>query len=127
MGGRGTFAAGKNVNFTYKTVGTIHGVQVLEGIGNKHALPEESYTSDAYIKLKPNGVFHEMRLFDKNHETLLDIAYHRELKLDPTGKDVLHIHRYDPGFKRHKAEVIPKNIYEKYAAFFIGVPKHDKW
>lgn len=32
MGGRGTFAVGRNVDFTYKTVGTIEGVKILEGI-----------------------------------------------------------------------------------------------
>ena len=51
MGGRGTFAAGRNVDFTYKTVGTIEGVKVLEGMYGKHALPEESHSSKAYIKL----------------------------------------------------------------------------
>ena len=127
MGGRGTFAAGRNVEFTYKAVGTIHGVKVLKGIGNKHALPEESHTSDAYIKLKPDGVFHEMRIYDKNHETTLDIAFHRELKLDPSGNNVLHIHRYEPGFKRQKAEPITKEIYDKYSKFVGGVPKYDKW
>ena len=30
MGGRGTFAAGKNVAYTYETVGKIEGVKVLE-------------------------------------------------------------------------------------------------
>lgn len=126
MGGRGTFAAGKEVDFTYKTVGFIEGVKVLEGLNGKHALPEESHTSEAYIKLKPSGIFHEMRIYGKDHETLMDIAYHRELKLEPLGKDILHIHKYDPGFKRHNAEPITKDIYDKYSKFLIGV-KHDKW
>ena len=42
MGGRGTFAAGKNVAYTYETVGKIEGVKVLEKT-NKNAsggLPE---------------------------------------------------------------------------------------
>ena len=33
MGGRGTYAAGKNVPFTYETIGTVEGVKVLRGIG----------------------------------------------------------------------------------------------
>ena len=32
-----------------------------------------------------------------------------------------------PGFNRHAAEPITKEIYEKYSKFFIGVPKYDKW
>ena len=67
MGGRGTFAKGNNVPYVYKTVGEIEGVPVLEGIGGIHSLPEESHSSEAYIKLKPSGIFHEMRIYDKEH------------------------------------------------------------
>jgi len=35
MGGRGTYAVGNNVPFTYKTVGKIAGVKVLEPINSK--------------------------------------------------------------------------------------------
>ena len=58
MGGRGTFAAGNSVPYSYKTVGFIEGVKVLERINGKHALPESSHSSDAYIKLKPDGINH---------------------------------------------------------------------
>ena len=75
MGGRGTFAAGRNVDFTYKTVGTIEGVKVLEGMYGKHALPEESHSSKAYIKLRRNGTFHEMRIYGDDHLPVMDIAY----------------------------------------------------
>ncbi len=127
MGGRGTFAAGKNVAPSYKIVGNIAGVNVLEGIAEKHSLPEESHTSPAYIKLKPDGRFHEMRIYGENHEILLEIAYHRELKLKRNGEDVLHIHTYGPGFNRHKASPITKEIYDRYSKFFVGVPRHDQW
>jgi len=43
MGGRNTYAAGKNAPFTYKTVGFFHGIKVLEGLGGKHNLPEEAH------------------------------------------------------------------------------------
>lgn len=43
MGGRNTYAAGKNAPFTYKTVGIFHGIKVLEGLGGKHGLPEEGH------------------------------------------------------------------------------------
>ena len=55
MGGRGSYAAGNNVEYTYKTVGMVDGVKILQGIGNKHGLPESSHSSEAYIKLKPDG------------------------------------------------------------------------
>ena len=61
MGGRGTFAAGNNVPYSYKVVGMINGVKVLQGVSGKHGLPESSHSSNAYIKLKPDGTFHEMR------------------------------------------------------------------
>ena len=56
MGGRGSYAAGNNVEYTYKTVGMVDGVKILQGIGNKHGLPESSHSSEAYIKLKPDGM-----------------------------------------------------------------------
>ena len=64
MGGRGTFAAGNSVPFTYETVGKIAGVKVLQGLEGKHSLPEEAHSSRAYIKLKPDGTFHEMRFYE---------------------------------------------------------------
>jgi hypothetical protein len=33
MGGRHTYAAGRNLPFTYRTVGLFHGIKVLEGTG----------------------------------------------------------------------------------------------
>lgn len=51
MGGRGTFAAGNPVPYSYKKVEEIEGVKVLTGINGKHALPESSHSSNAYIKL----------------------------------------------------------------------------
>ena len=66
MGGRGTFAVGNAVPYVYETTGTIEGVKVLQGVNGKHGLPEESHSSRAYIKLKPDGTFHEMRIYDKD-------------------------------------------------------------
>ena len=47
MGGRGTFASGNNVAYTYKTVGKINGVKVLQPQNSNNALklPEESHSS----------------------------------------------------------------------------------
>ena len=120
MGGRGTFAAGNNVAYTYNTVGEIEGIKVLSGINGKHGLPEEAHSSSAYIKLKPDGTFHEMRFYDKNHFLTLEIAYHPEPKLGPKGKSILHYHTYDRNFNRttHK---MPKAMRKHFMKYFKGV------
>ncbi|HIU91373.1 MAG TPA: hypothetical protein IAC72_05135 [Candidatus Fimimonas merdipullorum] len=122
MGGRGTFAKGNNVPYVYKTVGEIEGVPVLEGIGGIHSLPEESHSSEAYIKLKPSGIFHEMRIYDKEHYLVKEIAYHPEPKL--TGgkrRNILHIHEYDRSFKRSAARLLTQKEFNLFQKYFIGV------
>lgn len=126
MGGRGTFANGNSVPFTYKAVGDIDDAKVLEGVSSKyHALPEESHTSDKYIKLNKDGSFRELRIYDKNHYAIMDIAYHYEGNLtnDSNGK-VLHYHLYDRNFKRTGAKPITKELFEKYKKYLKGV-KYD--
>ena len=117
MGGRGTYAAGKNVAFTYETVSKIEGIKVLKGINGKHGLPEEAHSSSAYIKLDHNGVFHEMRIYDKDHYLQFELAYHPEPKLDKSRKPVLHYHVYDRKFGRTdaiKASGAMKKHFRKY-------------
>ena len=132
MGGRGTYAAGNNVAYTYKTVGMIDGVKVLQGIGSKHGLPESSHSSEAYIKLKPDGTFHEMRFYNKEHVLYMEIAYHPEQSL--TGNrhtSILHYHLYDDKFSRNKtgtfyrskAQRLTSDMHKKYEKFFVGVKK----
>lgn len=134
MGGRGTFASGNNVEFTYKTVGMIEGVKVLEGLNGKHGLPESSHSSNAYIKLKPDGTFHEMRIYDKNHILRIEIAYHPEKDL--TGDyvtPVLHYHIYDKRFSkdpkgpfaRTKARPMTSKMKKRYWKYFKGVKEND--
>ncbi len=96
MGGRGTFAVGNFVPYSYRTVEIIEGVKVLVGVGGKHGLPEEAHSSNAYIKLKPDGTFHEMRIYDKDHYLVKEIAYHPEPTLNNGNRNdnVLHIHEY---------------------------------
>lgn len=131
MGGRGTFAAGNNVPYVYKTVGTIGGVKVLQGISGKHGLPEEAHSSAAYIKLKSNGVFHEMRFYDKKHHLTMEIAYHPEPNLNHGDRkeSVLHVHLYpqSDNFRIRSAHLITKSEYEKYKKYFKGVPAIEKW
>lgn len=130
MGGRGTFAAGNNVPYTYKTVGKIGSVKVLEGISGKHSLPESSHNSRAYIKLNHDGTFHEMRFYDKHHILYMEIAYHPEQSL--TGNrhvPVLHYHLYDNRFssnktgtfKQTKAQLLTNEMKKKYKKYFKGV------
>lgn len=76
MGGRGTFAAGESVEYKYKKIGEIEGIKVLQGTGTNHGLPESSHSSEAYIKLKPDGTFHEMRFYNKDHILYMEIGYH---------------------------------------------------
>lgn len=131
MGGRGTFAAGKNIAFTYETTGFIDGVKILKGINGKHGLPEEAHTSMAYISLKPNGLFHEMRIYDKDHYLIKEIAYHPEPKLNNGNRqeNVLHVHDYPQrdNFKVRPPHKITKQEYEKYKKYFKGVPQIVKW
>lgn len=131
MGGRGTFATGKKVSYSYKTVAMINGVKVLEGFSGKHGLPEESHSSSAYIKLNHDGTFKEMRIYDANHYTTIEIAYHPEPKLNNGNRSesILHVHEYSkPGdFKIRPAHKITKKEYEKYKPFLKGVPEIEKW
>ena len=125
MGGRGTFAAGNNVDYTYQTVGYIEGVKVLEGLNGKHNLPEEAHSSSAYIKLKPDGTFHEMRIYDKDHYLVKEIAYHPEPGLNGRNRseNVLHIHEYKrDNFKNRPPRLMTAEEIKKYSKYLKGVP-----
>lgn len=130
MGGRGTFAAGNSVPYTYETVGKIHDIKILKGTNGKHGLPESSHSSDAYIKLKSDGTFHEMRIYDKNHILSMEIAYHPEKSL--TGDNhtpILHYHTYDERFSKNakgafgrtNARLLTEEMKKKYGKYFKGV------
>ena len=66
MGGRGTFAAGNNVPYKYKTVEIIEGVKVLQPKDPKSSynLPVESHSSSSYILLDKAGVFRQYREYN---------------------------------------------------------------
>ncbi len=124
MGGRGTFAAGNPVPYGYQTVGTIEGVKVLAGVGGKHGLPEESHSSSAYIKLKPDGTFHEMRIYDNDHYLTKEIAYHPEPSLNGGNRheNVLHIHEYKRNnFKDRTPRLLTADEIQRYKRFLKGV------
>lgn len=127
MGGRGTYAVGKNVGYTYKTVGEIEGVKVLRPMYSKKSfkLPEESHSSSCYVLIDRNGVFHQMRFYNSKHEAVFEIGYHNEASLGQ-GK-ILHVHIYSkPGEISHgtaeKFAIGSGNVYyEKYKKYFKGV------
>lgn len=134
MGGRGTFAVGNNVAYSYETVEQIEGVKVLQGIDGKHGLPESAHSSTAYIKLKPDGTFHEMRFYDKNHILHFEIAYHAEKSLTGNNHElVLHYHLYDNrfsknakgAFTRSRAMRLTDEMIKNYKKYFRGVEKYD--
>ena len=125
MGGRGTFASGNPVPFTYKTVGFIEDAKILEGISSRyHSLPEEAHSSNKYIKLNPDDSFRELRIYGDDHYLQLEIGYHKERNI-PGGKsnNVLHYHFYDKNFNRSEAKPLTKELYNKYKKYFKGVKK----
>ena len=132
MGGRGTYAVGNNVAYTYeidKTFsenGKINGVKILKGVegSGKHGLPEEAHSSSAYIKLKPDGTFHEMRIYDDEHYLIKEIAYHPEPQLNNGNRkeNVLHIHEYQKdNFKDRKPRFLKPEEIEMYKKYLRGV------
>ena len=138
MGGRGTYAAGNDVPYQYKTVGVIDGVKVLEPIDPKASrrLPEEAHSSRAYIKLDPSGKFSQYREYNDKHELVLEIAYHPEINVFHDGDNgpTLHAHDYsntDKGNSWHKpARALTVSEFEKYKKYFVGLSdaelKHQK-
>lgn len=127
MGGRGTFAAGKSVAYSYHTVAKIDGVKVLQPNDSAKSLklPEEAHLSSSYILLDKEGVFHQYREYNSAHEVTLEIGYHHEPAL---GKgDILHIHIYKKaGIDNHNAPTtikrkLTRDEYLKYKKYFKGV------
>lgn len=125
MGGRGTFAAGNNVPYKYKTVEIIEGVKVLQpkDSGRSYNLPVESHSSSSYILLNKAGVFRQYREYNAQHEVIFEIGYHFEPNMSKYGEPVLHVHDYSaPGIQnRGKARLITEEELKKYRKFLKGV------
>ena len=122
MGGRGTYAAGNDVACSYRTVGEVGGVKVLEPLSGARKLPEEAHSSRAYVLLDRNGVFRQYREYDESHCLRYEIGYHRERSIDPSGKPVLHVHEYQPDdFAHRDPRPITREEIERYRKFFVGV------
>lgn len=125
MGGRGTFAAGNNVAYTYETVGKIEGVKVLQGLSGKHDLPVEAHSSEAYIQLYPDGNFKMLRFFDKGHYLTFEVGYHPEAELDKSRKPILHVHEYleHDNFKKRTTRLMTEKEYDALKKYFGGVTR----
>ena len=117
MGGRGTYAVGNNVPFTYETVGVIDDVKILEKNNKNESknLPEESHSSKAYILLDDEGVFKKYREYDDKHKLKFEIEYGIH-----NGVRSLHFHRYKNG-ERQPMEEIPTFLKKKYIKYFRGL------
>ncbi len=122
MGGRGTFASGNNVEYTYETVGKYEGVKILRGIEGTglHDLPAEAHSSNMYMKLHKDGTMNMLRIYGKDHYLQAEIAYHPEPDLTGNRKPVLHIHYYDKDFNRTNAAYLDNDVYEKYKKYLKG-------
>lgn len=133
MGGRGTFAAGKAAAFQYETAGTIEGVKVLRPIDREksYKLPEESHTArNSYVLLDKDGVFHQYREYDGNHQVVLEIGYHPEKALGKGNVLHIHIHR-KPGIDFHadpstEKRKLTRSEYQKYKRLFRGVTLNER-
>lgn len=127
MGGRGTYAAGRSVAYSYHTVDKIDGVKVLKPNDSSKSfkLPEEAHSSSSYVLLDKNGVFRQYREYNSSHEVILEIGYHHEPALG--SGNVLHIHIYEKaGIDNHNASTtikrkLTRDEYQKYKKFFKGV------
>lgn len=117
MGGRGTYAAGMNPPFTYRAVGVFHGVEVLEGLGGRHNLPEESHGSVAYAKLFRDGNLQMLRFYDQDKYLVMEIGFHREFELTGHYNPVYHVHEYTHDFRRSPARFLTEDEIEKYGKF----------
>ena len=120
MGGRGTYAVGNSVAYTYQTVDKIEGVKVLKGLGRNHDLPQEAHSSNAYLALYSDGSFKQYREFNSNHTVKFDIDYHPEPKLTGNHEYVYHIHFYKNGVRDKVGRLLSKKEYDKYKKYFRG-------
>lgn len=128
MGGKGTYSTGQSPAYTYETVGFLDGVKIIQPIDKTKSLklPEESHTpGNSYVLLDKNGVFHQYREYNDNHEVVLEIGYHHESTLG--AGDILHVHVHKiPGIEYHNQADKYKigsgdPLYEKYKHLFVGV------
>lgn len=118
MGGRGSYASG-NRTYEYETIGTIEGVKVVQKIKGSNKIPEESYTSMAYVQFDRDGDIKRYREFNDDHTPKFDIDYQREPAISKKGKSY-HIHYYGSQYENGRSQAMPisKQDLFKYIKFF---------
>lgn len=117
MGGRGTYAAGRNSPFMYRTVGVFHGIEVLEGMGGRHNLPEESHGSAAYARLFKDGNLQMLRFYDKDKYLVMEIGFHPEPALTGHHRRVYHIHEYSRDFSFRSQRLFTPEDVRKFGKY----------
>ncbi len=127
MGGRGTFASGKNATYTYETIDIYNGVKVLYGKPGTgiHDLPAEAHSSDMYLKLHKDGTMNMLRIYGKDHYLTAEIGFHPEPELTGHYNPVLHIHYYDKDFNRTSPQYLSKETFDKYSKYMKGRKWYD--
>lgn len=122
MGGRGTFAAGNPVAYSYETVGKIEGVKILQKLDKRASasLPEEAHSSSAYILLNGRAEFKRYREYNSDLTSAFDIDYHPEPKITGNRERVYHIHFYKNGIRDPIGRKLSNEEYDKYKKYFGG-------
>ena len=75
-------------------------------------------------KLKPDGTFHEMRIYDNDHYLVKEIAYHPEPSLNAGNRseNVLHLHEYKrDNFKDRTPRLLTQEEITQYKKYLKGV------
>ena len=71
-----------------------------------------------------------MRIYDKDHYLVKEIAYHPEPNLNNGNRteNILHVHEYSrDNFRDRPAHRITRTEYEEYKKYFRGVPTIVQW
>lgn len=93
--------------FEYKSIGTVGGFKIIEGVNGKHNLPNFSNTSTCYVKLSKN-IPHTIRLY-KNQKKFKDIDWMHDNGNIKAGD--FHVHDYKNEIRIHKARKPSKHEY----------------
>ncbi len=108
------------------------GTKVLSGTSKQyHSLPDYSHSPNAvYAKMKHDGVtLHELRIYDKNGNPIIEIAYHPEPTINNGDRqtNIVHFHTFNR-LTRNDAQRMDKNpeVKEKYAEYLKEFNLYDK-
>ena len=100
-------------------------IENITGAKPEHQIYLDESGSIGYVLYDKDGVFHQYREYNSNHEVVLEIGYHHEKSLGHG--DILHVHVHNtPGIEHHgqadKFVIKPGHpLYEKYKKLFKGV------